>query len=1820
MNNPFAWVMALALTVPTISFSQTVIGFEDFDGGSVNLDSTTNVSDYGGAGGSGGDVFGTVNGQLGGNGMPFDVADDTAVDVSGARAGSNFPADQLGIAGENTTAFFAVNDADAVGVNNAVWTFTGWGSATITDILIDIAAMGDFEAGSSDGFLIEAAINGGTFQEIFRAATNEAAFKTYRPLDGGFVFADDDPLELFIDGSATPFGFLDKCVVATGNFDTYTSTLFAGQVATALSIRISWSGSPSGSEPMGMDNITIRGTASTPELVISEIMYNPNSSEDTWEWVEVYNEGAAAVDLAGFVIDDINGVAHGSSNIASGTIPAGGSAILYNSDDLLASDFMAAWGTVNLIAVTNWGAMALNNGGDTVGIWESFSDYSGDHQTHANTIDSVPYDDSGAWPVDNNSASIFLNDLAADNDLGGNWTLSTDGGATPLFNGYTSLAAGGNSGNDVGSPGTPAGGIMPLLISEVTVTPTAGEFIEIYNPNAVSVDLEDVYLTDATFAGGGTFYYNIVTGTNAGGGGFGDFLARFPAGSSIAPGEYQTVSISGSDDYFATYAANPTYELYEDGGAADGIPDMLEGLPGSINGQGGLTNGGEVAILFYWDGASDLVSDLDYVVWGDKAEAVDKTGVSIDGPDADATPSTYANDTAIVDQEVVAASSHAIGDSFQRSDLLEGTEVLTGGNGVSGHDETSENLSSTFCNAAQTQGAANVCGPVVVPLSFIHEVQGSGPTSPVAGSTVRVTAIVVADYQDGDQLNGFFIQEEDADADADSMTSEGIFVYCDTCPTAVAVGDQVDVTGLAVDFFGMTQIDLTAAGSVLTVVSSANPLPSPAAISLPAANSTEAETTFENVEGMLVQVNTTLVVSEYFEIPRYGQLVLTANSRTRQFTETNEPDVAGYAAFLTDLNRSRIILDDDNNIQSAAISGPADEAYFWPRPGTSITNFVRGGDQIDNLQGVMHWSFAGQSGTDSWRIRPVQEAFTYDFTSVNTRTSAPDEVGGTFKVASFNVLNYFTTLNERGANSVAELDRQRAKIASAICALNADVIGLVELENNGVTAINDLLNGPNGVNAQCGSVYAAIDTGAQIGLDAISVGFIYNTATVTPQGAYAILDSSVNPLFNDDRNRPVLAQTFTQSSNGGAITVAVNHLKSKGSSCDDIGDPDTGDGSGNCNLTRTDAMVALMDWLATDPTASGDEDFLIIGDLNAYRNETPIDAVKLGADDTEGTDDDFVDLLELYQGASAYSFVFDGQIGSLDHALSSESLTAQVTGATSWHINADEASIFDYNDGIQDPTEPSFARKSNALPIYEANMYRASDHDPLIVGLNLGAPPVITCPTGDTLNNNPGECGAIVSFPDPTVVDPDGDLVSVVQTMGPPSGSLFPIGDTTVEFTATDSLGHVVSCSFVFTVIDNEAPVASCANLTIALDGAGMASIVADDIDNGSTDNCAIASISASQTSFDCSNVGDNNVTLTVIDDAGNSSSCVAIVTVVDDTPPVAICMDITVQLDAAGIANITATDIDGGSSDLCGIDALSLDMDTFTCDDIGINAVTLTVTDLSGNSSVCVANVTVEDNIEPVLICMDINLSLDENGQATIVADDLIDSLSDACGIQSTAVDVFEFDCDDLGNPVTVTVTATDTNGNTATCAAVVTVVDDLAPVLTCPADITVDPGAGNPFYELPDYFGTGEATATDNCTDPLLIFTQDPAPGAELTDGTYTISLTAEDEQGNVGSCDFELVVETVLGVNDLNDEPLGSLVLYPNPSQDQFYLSNPLDLDLKELMIYDIAGRLIQNIKLKNMGSQKSVDINSLASATYVVVITSNTGQTVKQLIKE
>ena len=329
-----------------------------------------------------------------------------------------------------------------------------------------------------------------------------------------------------------------------------------------------------------------------------------------------------------------------------------------------------------------------------------------------------------------------------------------------------------------------------LLITEISATGADGvNFIEIHNTGLSSIDLSDVYLTDATFFNGAVFYYKMVNQVTAdsGGGGFFDFNARFPNGATIEADEYQTIAIDGSSKFFTEYGINPTYELYEDG-SADAIPDMLEATPGSINGQGGLSGvtRGEVAILYTWDGSSDLVQDLDYVIWVDTAEAVDKTGVFIDGPDGDADSSSYQADTATSSQTVIATVGHSLTTTWQRTDLSEGTEIQTGGNGFNGSDETSENLDETFTEAAPTPNAATGGQPPAsAPNVLINEVDAVGSIEFVelyGDSGVSLDDVKVVFY-DGDTDQVYNV----IDLNGETTDSSGYFLIGDTSLTPEVV-------------------------------------------------------------------------------------------------------------------------------------------------------------------------------------------------------------------------------------------------------------------------------------------------------------------------------------------------------------------------------------------------------------------------------------------------------------------------------------------------------------------------------------------------------------------------------------------------------------------------------------------------------------------------------------------------------------------------------------------------------------------------------------------------------------------------------------------------------------------------------------------------------------------------------------------------------------------------------------------------------------------------------------------------------------------------
>jgi gliding motility-associated-like protein len=339
------------------------------------------------------------------------------------------------------------------------------------------------------------------------------------------------------------------------------------------------------------------------------------------------------------------------------------------------------------------------------------------------------------------------------------------------------------------------------------------------------------------------------------------------------------------------------------------------------------------------------------------------------------------------------------------------------------------------------------------------------------------------------------------------------------------------------------------------------------------------------------------------------------------------------------------------------------------------------------------------------------------------------------------------------------------------------------------------------------------------------------------------------------------------------------------------------------------------------------------------------------------------------------------------------------------------------------------------------------------------------------------------------------------------------VGANSVVLTVSDINANVSTATATVTVVDSVAPTAIAQNITVYLDGSGLATITAADIDNGSSDNCGIASLMLDSTAFDCSEVGANSVTLTVTDNNANVSTATATVTVVDSVAPTAIAQNITVYLDATGLATITAADIDNGSSDNCGIANLMIDSTVFDCTEVGANLVVLTVTDNNANVSTATATVTVVDSVAPTAIAQNITVYLDATGLATITAADIDNGSSDNCGIASVALDSTAFDCTEVGaNSVVLTVT--DNNANISTTTATVTVVDTIIPTAIAQNITVYLDGSGLATITAADI----DNGSSDNCGIASMILDSTAFDCSEV--GANSVVLTVTDNNANVST----------------------------------------------------------------------------------------------------
>ncbi|WP_445777540.1 ExeM/NucH family extracellular endonuclease [Shewanella sp.] len=680
-----------------------------------------------------------------------------------------------------------------------------------------------------------------------------------------------------------------------------------------------------------------------------------------------------------------------------------------------------------------------------------------------------------------------------------------------------------------------------------------------------------------------------------------------------------------------------------------------------------------------------------------------------------------------------------------------------------------------------------VCGETAV---AIHQIQGNAQASNMIGDTVEVEAIVTSDQQAG--LSGIFIQMADADVDSDIATSEGIFVYTGNQTLQVNSGDRIRITAKVSEYNGTTQLS---AVSQFALCQTQQALPTVVNVTLPI----DDDQQLERVEGMRVKFDQALIVNDVYSLGRYGEVLL--GSR-RHFIGTQVATPGEQALAVTQANsKDSIILDDGSTSQNP-------DVIAYPAPGLSAVNTLRVGDSVTELEGVMHYGF------NQYRIMPTSLV---NVVQTNPRQEMPEVViDADLRIASFNVLNYFNGdgvgagfPTERGADSVSEFERQRAKIISAMQTINADVFGLMEIENDGYgdeSAINDLVTGLNAALGQPLYDFVAPNM-ATLGTDAISLGMIYRTDKLSLSGAARILSSSNSPvddsgtlLFDDGKNRPMLAQAFKVIGSDESVVVAVNHLKSKGSDCNSANDPDMLDGQGNCNMTRTRATDAIGQWLAEQYS---DSKVLVIGDLNAYAKEDPL---------TMLASHGYHELSDYLGIPSPYSYVFAGESGQLDHALANKALLDDVVGITQWHINADEPIVLDYNE--------EYKSDMQVQALYQDDAFRSSDHDPVIISLKF--PPVNLAPVAGFDKQLIGSKLQVLS----TSTDSDGEIVAlqwdfgdgVMATGTSASHQYQQSGDYHVTLTVTDNQGEVASTSQTVSVIlepENVAPVAQITQINL---------------------------------------------------------------------------------------------------------------------------------------------------------------------------------------------------------------------------------------------------------------------------------------------------------------------------------------------------------------------------------------------------------------------
>lgn len=557
----------------------------------------------------------------------------------------------------------------------------------------------------------------------------------------------------------------------------------------------------------------------------------------------------------------------------------------------------------------------------------------------------------------------------------------------------------------------------------------------------------------------------------------------------------------------------------------------------------------------------------------------------------------------------------------------------------------------------------------------IGKVQGHGPTSPMVGQTVHIQGVVTGNFVS--TLHGFFMQDANGEDDGDPSTSDGIFVAWSSAQSPkVLRGNRVRVEGIVAEVGRGEDQQTTLEATSVEVLGRGVTLVTELDATLDAA----AE--WERYEGMWLRLGEPMIVTGNDGLLRFGELAVSFDDRQFSATELRRPGRSADT-LNADNQRSRLILDDNSTAEYP------DTIWYLPEP-LSRQAPLRVGSVVHGVEGILQHSFG-------WRLQLTEKIERIE----QAPRPAPPELPDGVRVASFNLFNWFNGDGQgagfptpRGATTRQEMNRQRDKLVAAIIGLKPDIAALMEVETDGYGRTSSLAELVTALNSEWPEAgYRMVDTGMGPGTDVMRVAMIYRQARVEPVGAPLTLEDGPFATLN----RVPLLQAFRTTGGHVVFQVVANHLKSKRCTDAEGANAEQGDGQACWNAVRTEAVQALDAWLDTNPGGQSVLGTVILGDLNSYAKEDPLQALRAAG---------WRDALTVGGAKGAYSFNYRGLSGRLDHALLSPGLLPHLRAAVEWHINADESEAFDYRS------------EHREKDWYAVDPYRSSDHDPLILVLD----------------------------------------------------------------------------------------------------------------------------------------------------------------------------------------------------------------------------------------------------------------------------------------------------------------------------------------------------------------------------------------------------------------------------------------------------------------------------------------------------------------------